>query len=357
MRPDTPAADHLWHHLKEQSTCQLLTRGEPDIRLVLVRGRLLTAMGSDDQERLEAFTRARTRLGLGRVSRTALEDALVLDNLVRFLASDEIPVLLSPGERITLVFHPGQTTRQLVQAAIGALQLMRELPLHSRLAPGGSTADNTLEEHMHGQVLASAGVTVAELLEQPTMTPTMAHATLGHMVRRGVLTVQAEPGHHVSELDEPEVHGGPVVLQARHHQLRTGGHAPMGMSYGAPKLQDQEIRRKLAVVNDYLRTVAYGDRPPSEEARQVVAEALTSLGQQHPRMTRELRLSSDGTLSEERMLRNLQGMPPGEQRTKLNRWATDLMDEILEVLSEHLPADDLNERLKQASGHRRTFQM
>lgn len=127
----------------------------------------------------------------------------------------------------------------------------------------------------------------------------------------------------------------------------------VSLNFSGPRLQDDELRRKLDVTNEVLSVVAAAlDSIEGAGAGQARLQLLIE-GTALPLapLFKNLELDADGQLPVAHLTRNLRKRPQGEQRMLLNRGLSDLIERALSAAFEVLDEAALERLLERIAGY------
>lgn len=131
-------------------------------------------------------------------------------------------------------------------------------------------------------------------------------------------------------------------------------HPPATSSFGAPRLDDAELHRKVDVCSDVLRVIAQAVAEGGlEMSRQVW---LTLLIEGSPAafapLFNGIHVRPDGHLDASVIAKNVRQRPPAEHRRLLNEGLLDLMERALTRCTDELPDPVADRVLVQVAGYR-----
>ena len=127
----------------------------------------------------------------------------------------------------------------------------------------------------------------------------------------------------------------------------------VALSFGAPKLSEEELHTKLDVCNSVLREVCRGVRPhPRRRLRRRVGAAAARWEPQPlrgplPRVER----GRGGAFSQDSAVENLSRRPESERRSLLDRAVMDLIERALSLAVEELPDAEVDALLQRIAGY------
>lgn len=131
------------------------------------------------------------------------------------------------------------------------------------------------------------------------------------------------------------------------------GAAVVSLNFSGPKLHEEEVERKIGVVNEVLATVAEAlDAVEGRGAGQAHVQLLVegSTGGIAP-LFKGIEVMADGRLPAATLMKNLRKRPEAEHRRLLNRGLSDLIDRALSLANEALDEERLEALLERIAGY------
>jgi len=160
---------------------------------------------------------------------------------------------------------------------------------------------------------------------------------------------QEKRGRQAGSFSSPSNHLDHVDLNTRPQ------HQPATSSFGAPRLDDAELHRKVDVCSEVLRVIAQAIAESGlETSRQVW---LTLLFEGSPAAFAPLfsgiHVRPDGHIDAAVVAKNVRQRPPAEHRSLLNEGLLDLMERALARCTDELPDPVADRVLVQVAGYRK----
>lgn len=144
-----------------------------------------------------------------------------------------------------------------------------------------------------------------------------------------------------------------TVIEMEEADAKEASRGAVSLNFSGPKLHDEEIHRKLEVVNDVLATIcasieAAEGRGSGQARLQLLVEGTAV---QLAPLFKNVEVSNDGQLPTLFVLRNLRKRPEAEHRRLLNRGLTDLVERAVSAADDVLDVDALEAMLEQIAGY------
>jgi len=122
---------------------------------------------------------------------------------------------------------------------------------------------------------------------------------------------------------------------------------------GAPRLDDADLARKLAVASELIRCMVRALDHAGLDGPDMIHQILGSAPRQLRPLFRGVNLAEDGSLDEGSITHNLRSRLPSEQRQLLQLGLTDLLERALERCMQSLAAAPADALLGQVVGYER----
>ena len=126
----------------------------------------------------------------------------------------------------------------------------------------------------------------------------------------------------------------------------------VALSFGAPKLSEEELHTKLDVCNSVLREVCRGvDRTRGGGSGVASVQLLLDGSPSHfGALFHGLSVDEEGAFSQDSAVENLSRRPESERRSLLDRAVMDLLERALSLAVEELPDAEVDALLQRIAG-------